>query len=74
LFFFRGKHAEKAVAVKKKAKQQLQMEDLASQLAAKYGGKKSKVSMSEPSEEEFLKARERLDARKNAAAPPKRKR
>ena len=52
------------------------MDDLAAQLAAKYGGKKSKQpNFDEPSEEEFLKARERMEARmKNSSAPPKRKR
>jgi len=59
-----------SVAVAIKTKQQRQMDDLVSKLSSKYAtnnnNKKSSKMMDEPSEEEFQKARERLESRQQS--------
>lgn len=47
---------------KKKTKQQINHDNMVASLEAKYG--KGKSNYSEPSEEDFLKARERIEKRK----------
>jgi DnaJ family protein C protein 9 len=56
----KGSNKENAIV---KTKQQRAHEDMVASLAAKYGGKKG-AKFEEPSEEEFEKARQRLDAKR----------